>query len=57
MDGINIENIISLLGGGVGVFALKFYNDWRKVKRGDAKDVVGAWQQIADREAGRHERL
>ena len=51
------ENIISLLGGGVGVFILKLYSDWHKTKRGDTKDVVGAWQQIADREIGRLERL
>jgi len=51
------ENLISLLGGGAGVFILKLYSDWHKTKRGDTKDVVGAWQQIADREAGRLERL
>ena len=51
------EYVISLLSGGAGVFLLKFYADWRKAKRGDKKDVVGAWQEIADRESIRYERL
>ena len=50
-------NIAALLGGGAGVFLLKLYGDWHKYKRGDKTDAVGMWQQIADREAGRHERL
>ncbi len=37
----------------MGVFILKAYADWHKAKRGDTKDVVGAWQQIADRESTR----
>lgn len=54
---MNWESVLSLLGGGVGVFVLKLYADWRKSKRGDTKDVVGAWQQIADRETSRLEKL
>ena len=54
---MNWEYIVSLLSGGAGVFLLKLYTDWRAEKRGDKKDVVGAWQQIADREAGRYERV
>lgn len=54
---MNIENILGLCGGGLGVFLLKLYNDVRKTKRGDSKDVVGAWQQIAEREASKIERL
>ncbi len=50
---MNLEAILGLLGGGAGVFILKFYTDWRKSKRGDTKDVVGAWQEIADRESKR----
>jgi len=50
------ENIISLLGGGISVFVLELYTDWHKAKRGDTKDVIGAWQEIADREASRTER-
>lgn len=50
---MNIESIISMLGGGVGVFTIKLYTDWRQAKRGDTKDVIGAWQQIADRESQR----
>ncbi len=50
---MSLEAILGLLGGGVGVFLLKFYADWSKNKRGDTKDVVGAWQQIADRESAR----
>jgi hypothetical protein len=44
---------LGLLGGGVGVFLLKAYADWHNAKRGDKKDVVGAWQEIADRESAR----
>ena len=54
---MNWETILSLLGGGLGVFLLKLYADWHKRKRGDTKDVVGAWQQIADRESTRLEKL
>ena len=54
---MDIVNIVGLLSGGVGVFLLKFYTDWRKNKRGDTKDVVGAWQQIADRESVKYEKL
>ena len=54
---MELEQIVSLLGGGLGVLLIKFYNDWRAAKRGDKTDVVGAWQQIADREAGRYERV
>ena len=50
---MNWEAILSLLGGGLGVFLLKLYADWHKRKRGDKQDVVGAWQQIADRETTR----
>jgi len=51
------EYVISLLSGGAGVFLIKFYADWRKAKRGDQKDAIGAWQEIADRESVRYERL
>jgi len=54
---MNWEALLGLLGGGLGVFILKFYGDWRNAKRGDRMDVVGAWQKIADRESGRLERL
>ena len=54
---MNLEVILGLLGGGLGVFLLKAYADWHKTKRGDKKDVVGAWQQIADRESTRLEKL
>ena len=54
---MNLESILGLLGGGVGVFLLKAYADWHKTKRGDKKDIVGAWQEIADREAGRLSKL
>jgi len=54
---VNLESILGLLGGGVGVFLLKAYADWHKTKRGDKKDIVGAWQEIADREAGRLSKL
>jgi len=54
---INWEYIVSLLSGGLGVFLLKLYGDWRKNKRGDAKDVVGGWQEIAGRESDRYDRL
>ena len=54
---MNWEAVLSLLGGGLGVFLLKLYADWHKRKRGDTKDVVGAWQQIADREVTRLEKL
>jgi len=46
-----------MLGGGLGVFLLKAYADWHERKRGDTKAVIGAWQQIADRETGRLEKL
>jgi len=54
---MNLESLFIALGGGLGVFILKLYADWQKNKRGDRKDIVGAWQQIADREANRLERL
>ena len=54
---MSFEAILSMLGGGVGVFLLKIYADWHKNKRGDKKDVVGAWQEIADRDAKRLEKL
>ncbi len=54
---MNLEAILGLLGGGVGVFLLKAYADWHKNKRGDRKDVVGAWQEIADREQARLTKL
>ena len=44
-----LADIIGALGGGLGLFLLKFYNDWLRAKRGDAKDLVGAWQEIVDR--------
>lgn len=54
---MNLEALLGLLGGGLGAFLLKLYADWRKNKRGDTKDVVGAWQQIADRESERISKL
>ncbi len=50
---MNLESILGLLGGGVGVFLLKAYADWRNAKKGDTKDAAEAWQQIADRESDR----
>ncbi|MDR0314628.1 MAG: hypothetical protein LBH71_01590 [Oscillospiraceae bacterium] len=49
--------ILSALGGGTGMFLLKFISDLNKTKREDSKEVVGAWQHIADRETQRLERL
>ncbi|MDR2712566.1 MAG: hypothetical protein LBB91_05570 [Clostridiales bacterium] len=54
---MNWESILGLLGGGLGVFILKLYADWHKAKSEDTKNVVGAWQQIADRETTRLEKL
>jgi len=54
---MELEQILSLIGGGAGVFLLKLYNDWRAAKRGDKTDIVGAWQKIADRELGKYERM
>ena len=54
---MNWEAILSALGGGLGVFILNFVANWQKTKRDDTKDVVGAWQQIADRETSRYEKL
>ena len=54
---LDLSAILGLLGGGAGVFLLKLYADWSKAKRGDKQEVVGAWQQIADRETGRIEKL
>jgi len=44
-----------MLGGGLGIFIINLINDWRKAKRGDTQDVIGAWQEIANREAVRSE--
>ena len=54
---MNLETILSLLGGSVGVFLLKTYNDWRNAKRGDRQDIIGAWQQMAEREKERIEKI
>lgn len=54
---MNLESILAMLGSGAGVFLLKVYADWRQAKRGDTKDAVGAWQQIADRESQRFHTL
>ncbi len=54
---MNLESILGLLGGGVGVFLLKAFADWRKAKQEDKQDAVGAWQQIANRESSRLEKL
>ena len=54
---MNWEPILGMLGGGLGVFLLKAYADWHKTKRGDKKDVIGAWQEIADRETSRLQRF
>ncbi len=54
---MNLESILAMLGSGLGVFLLKVYADWRQAKRGDTKDAVGAWQQIADRESQRFHTL
>ena len=54
---MNWEALLGLLGGGLGVFILKLYGDWRNAKRGATKNEAGAWQQIADRESKRYETL
>jgi hypothetical protein len=54
---MNLESILGLLGGGVGVFLLKAYADWRSAKKDDTKDAAEAWQQIADRETDRLSKL
>ena len=54
---MSLEDLLCMLGGGLGVFLLKAYADWHERKRGATKEVIGAWQQIADRESGRLEKL
>jgi hypothetical protein len=54
---MNLETILGLLGGGFGVFVLKFYADWHKLKHGYKKDALGAWQEIATRETSRFEKI
>ena len=54
---MSLEDLLCMLGGGLGVFLLKAYADWHERKHGAAKEVIGAWQQIADRESGRLEKL
>ncbi|MDR1565538.1 MAG: hypothetical protein LBS74_11330 [Oscillospiraceae bacterium] len=50
---MNLQTFLGLLGGGLGVFAIKLYVDWRKVKRTGQKDAVSPWQELVDRDAKR----
>ena len=54
---MTLESLLTLLAGGLGVFILNMYINWKKSKREEKKDAVGAWRDIADHGNKRIEKL
>ena len=54
---MNLDNILLVLGGGLGGLILKFISDSRQAKQENTKDSATAWQEIANRDGCRLEKL